>query len=379
MIYLDYNATTPVAQDVLDAMLPYFKDLFGNAASRSHLMGWDAKEAVDVSRRQIAGLIGAHPKEIVFTSGATESVNLALKGVYEHCSKQGKNHIITLKTEHKAVLDTCEYLSKYRNADISYLDVDKNGNIDLKQLKNSIRETTVLVAIMQVNNETGLIHPVEKIAGICNKNEVLFFTDATQAVGKIKVNPRESGIDLMAFSAHKIYGPKGIGALYIREGIDIVEQLNGGAHERKRRSGTLNVPGIVGFGKAAEIAEKQLDTDAQKLKKQRDYLENSLISSLKDVRINGSTTNRIAHVTNLMFKNVASEELLLALSTHIALSSGSACNSASVLPSHVLKAMHLSDDEALSSIRFSLGRPTTDEELEIVIEKVIAAVKRLRA
>ena len=378
MIYLDYNATTPVDDEVLNAMLPYFTEFYGNASSRTHLFGWDAKEGVEVARKQVAHLIGASYKEIVFTSGATESVNLALKGLLETGIKNGKNHIITVKTEHKAVLDTCDYLERNRGAKITYLDVDAQGNIDLAVLESHISKETLLVAIMFANNETGLIHPIEKIAAICKKHQVLFFSDATQAVGKIEVHPKKLGIDIMAFSAHKMYGPKGVGALYVKDGLELREQQNGGQHERKRRSGTLNVPGIVGFGKAAAVAQKRLNNDPQKLKIQRDYLENSLLNLLDDVFVNGDTTHRMSHVSNILFKNIVAEDLMLALSTHVALSSGSACNSASVLPSHVLQAMHLSDDDALSSIRFSLGRQTTDEEIDIVVKKVCRAVNRLR-
>jgi len=378
MIYLDYNATTPVAQEVLDTMLPYFTEIYGNAASRTHLLGWDAKEGVDKARKQIANLIQVATKEIIFTSGATESINLALKGLFEEGIQQGKNHIITLKTEHKAVLDTCGYLEKHRAAKITYLDVDKQGNLDLNTLENVIQDDTLLVSIMYVNNEIGLIHPVQEIAKICKKHHVLFFSDATQAVGKMSVHPKELGIDLMAFSSHKIYGPKGVGALYIKDGIKIKEQQNGGQHERKRRSGTLNVPAIVGFGMAAEVSKKRFAEDAQKLKVQRDFLESSVLAKLDGVSVNGDINNRMSHITNLLFKNSIAEDLMLALSTHVALSSGSACNSASVLPSHVLKAMHLSDDDALSSVRFSLGRQTTDNDIEEVIQRVVEAVKRLK-
>ncbi len=378
MIYLDYNATTPVDDEVLNAMLPYFTEFYGNASSRTHLFGWDAKEGVEVARKQVAHLIGASHKEIVFTSGATESVNLALKGLLETGIKNGKNHIITVKTEHKAVLDTCDYLEKNKGVKITYLDVDALGNIDLAVLESHICKNTLLVAIMFANNETGLLHPIEKIAAVCKKHQVFLFSDATQAVGKIEVHPKKLGIDIMAFSAHKMYGPKGVGALYVKDGLELREQQNGGQHERKRRSGTLNVPGIVGFGKAAAVAQKRLNNDPQKLKIQRDYLENSLLNLLDDIFVNGHTTHRISHVSNILFKNIVAEDLMLALSTHVALSSGSACNSASVLPSHVLQAMHLSDDDALSSIRFSLGRQTTDEEIDIVVKKVCRAVNRLR-
>ncbi len=378
MIYLDYNATTPVDAEALTAMLPYFSEFYGNASSRTHLFGWDAKEGVDNARAQVASLIGVSHKEIVFTSGATESVNLALKGLFESGIKHGKNHIITVKTEHKAVLDTCDYLVQNSNAQITFLDVDNKGNIDLKALKKTITTETLCVALMFANNETGLIHPIDKIAAICKKHQVLFFSDATQAVGKTEVNPKKLGIDIMAFSAHKMYGPKGVGALYVKDDLDLQEQQNGGQHERKRRSGTLNVTGIVGLGMAAEVAQQRLVADNQKLSKQRNLLENGLLNSLDGVTVNGDIDNRMSHVSNLLLKNVIAEDLMLALSTHVALSSGSACNSASVLPSHVLKAMHLSEDDALSSIRFSLGRQTTDEEIDIVITKVSEVVNRLR-
>jgi len=378
MIYLDYNATTPVAQEVLDDMLPYFTEIYGNAASRTHLLGWDAKEGVDNARTQIADLIQVNPKEIIFTSGATESVNLALKGLFEEGKRLGKNHIITIKTEHKAVLDTCAYLEEHRGAQITYLDVDTQGNIDLESLVQAIREQTLLMSVMYVNNETGLIHPIEQISRICKKHKIFLFSDATQAIAKMEVHPKKLGIDLMAFSSHKIYGPKGVGALYIENGVQIQEQQNGGQHERKRRSGTLNVPAIVGFGKAVALAHNKFTDHAVTLMKQRDYLESSLLGLLKEVSVNGDIDSRMPHVSNLLFKNIIAEDLMLALSTHVALSSGSACNSASVLPSHVLKAMQFSDNDALSSIRFSLGRPTTDKDIDQVIDKVVEAVKRLR-
>ena len=378
MIYLDYNATTPIEQEVIDEMMPYFREYYGNAASRTHLFGWDAREGVDLARKRIASLIGVHPKEIVFTSGATESINLALKGLFDTGQKVGKNHIITVKTEHKAVLDTCLYLQKIRDAHITYLDVNDKGHIDLNQLRDAITDKTLLVSIMYANNETGLLHPIEEIGTITREKNVRLFSDATQAISKIDVQPRKLGIDLMAFSSHKIYGPKGIGALYVRKGIEIQEQQNGGGHERKRRSGTLNVPGIVGFGKAAAIAQQHWKTDSEKLEKLRNYLEANLQQNLENITINGDIANRMPNVSNVHFEHVESEQLMLALSTHVALSAGSACNSASVLPSHVLKAMGLSDEGALSSIRFSLGRPTTQKEIDIVIRKIIEAVNRLR-
>ena len=378
MIYLDYNATTPVASEVVDAMLPYFTEFYGNAASRTHLYGWDAKEAVGKSRKIIADFLTVKPKEIIFTSGATEAINLAIKGVFEQAIIHKKNHIITVKTEHKAVLDTCAYLETYRGASITYLDVDTAGNLNVTQLEKTISEQTCLVVIMTVNNETGIIHPIKEIAQICNSKNVLFFSDATQAIGKMELYPKEIGIDIMAFSSHKIYGPKGIGALFLKDGVKIVEQISGGGHERKRRSGTLNVPAIVGFGKAIEIAAKHWKTDNDRLQKLRNLLVSEIQQKLNNIIINGNMQNAMPHVLNIVVKNVEAEALLLALSTHVALSSGSACNSASVLPSHVLKAMELSDNDALSSIRFSLGRETTQKDIEITIKKFVDAVNRLR-
>ncbi len=377
MIYLDYNATTPVAEEVLEAMLPYFRLYYGNASSRTHLYGWDAREAVEQARGQLADLLSADPREVVFTSGATEAINLALRSL-ALCALPEKRHFVTVRTEHKAVLDTCAWLEKLFDVELTYLGVDAKGHIDLRDLAKAIRPDTVLVAVMYANNETGLIHPIAEIAELCREKEVLLFCDATQAVGKVEVVPEGLGIDLMACSAHKMYGPKGVGALYVRRGLDLLPQLTGGGQERKRRAGTLNVPGIVGFGKAAELAAGRWRSDGERLKRQRDWLEGTLLERLSGVAVNACREHRLHHVSNLRFSGIEAEDLLLALSTKVALSAGSACNSAEVLPSHVLKAMGLSDEEALASVRFSLGRETRDEDLAKAVDDVVEAVNRLR-
>jgi cysteine desulfurase len=366
-IYLDNNATTPVDPRVLDSMLPFFTKYFGNAASHSHTFGWEAEAAVKYAREQVALLINAEPNEIIFTSGATESDNLALKGIFEMYAAKG-NHIITVSTEHKAVLDSCAHLEKL-GADVTYLNVNKDGIIDLKELESAIKPTTILLAVMYANNETGVIQPVKEIGMIAEKHSVLFFSDATQAVGKIPVDVIQDNIDLMAFSAHKIYGPKGAGALYIRRKnprVRITAQIDGGGHERNFRSGTLNVPGIVGFGKACELCKIEMQKDGDNMKILRNKLESALLETKKST-INGSTKHRLPNVTNMSFKNRNSAELMGKLSNTIALSSGSACTSATLSPSFVLKAMGLSDDEALSSLRFGLGRFTTEEEIDYTI------------
>jgi cysteine desulfurase len=377
-VYLDNNATTPVDPKVLEAMLPYFTQHFGNAASRSHAYGWEAEEAVDYARGQVAKLINSEPKEIIFTSGATESDNLAIKGVFESYASKG-NHIITCVTEHKAVLDTCKHVEKL-GAEVTYLPVQSDGLIDLKELETAIKPTTVLIAIMYANNETGVIQPVKEISAIAKRKGVLFFSDATQAVGKIPVNVIEDGIDLMAFSAHKIYGPKGVGALYVRRKnprVRIIAQMDGGGHEKGMRSGTLNVPGIVGLGQACEICRLNINEDAKRIKILRDKLENDLLQ-LEETQLNGNKENRLPHVLNISFKYVESEGLILACNKNIAVSSGSACTSASIEPSHVLKAMGLDDDLAHSTLRFSLGRFTTEEEIDYAIEQVKNTVTQLR-
>jgi cysteine desulfurase len=377
-VYLDNNATTPVDPRVLEVMMPYFTEHFGNAASRSHSFGWQAEEAVDYAREQVAKLIGANPKEIIFTSGATESVNLALKGVYETYSSKG-NHIITVGTEHKAVLDTCKHIEKL-GGEVTYLPVNNEGLIDVKELEAALKPSTILVSIMYANNETGTIQPIKEISAIAKKYGVLFFTDATQAAGKIPVDVINDGIDLMAFSAHKIYGPKGVGALYVRRKnprVKVTAQIDGGGHERNMRSGTLNVPGIVGFGKACELCMLEMENDSHRIAKLRDILETGFLK-LEEIFINGSKDHRLPHVTNLSFKYLASENLMIGINKNIAVSSGSACTSATLEPSHVLKAMGVSDDLARSSLRFSLGRFTTEEEIEYTVEQVSKTVLNLR-
>jgi len=375
-VYLDYNATTPVDSRVLEEMLPYFSQHFGNAASRSHAFGWEAEEAVNYAREQVAQLIGAEPKEIIFTSGATESDNLALKGVFEMYASKG-NHIITVKTEHKAVLDACKHLEKL-GADITYLNVNPDGLIDLSELENSIKPATILVAVMYANNETGFIQPIREISAIAKKHGVLFFTDATQATGKIPVNVNEDGIDLMAFSAHKMYGPKGVGALYVRRKnprVKVTAQMDGGGHERGMRSGTLNVPGIVGFGKACELCRIEMKKETERIKSLRDRLENELLKQ-EGIVVNGNRENRLYNVSNLSFKYPGGESIMPAIQKNIAVSSGSACSSASPEPSHVLKAMGLEDEQAHSSLRFSLGRFTTDEEIDYTIDEVKEVISK---
>ncbi|MCS6929005.1 MAG: IscS subfamily cysteine desulfurase [Saprospiraceae bacterium] len=377
-IYLDNNATTPCDPRVVEAMLPYFYDHPGNAASRSHPFGWEAEEAVDYAREQIAQLIGVEDKEIIFTSGATESNNLALKGVFEMYARKG-NHIITVETEHKAILDTCRHLEKM-GAEVTYLKVNEKGLIDLEALEAAIRPTTILVSVMWANNETGVIQPMREIAAICEKHGVLFHSDATQAVGKIPTYPKEIGIHLMSFTAHKMYGPKGIGALYVSRKnprVKVTAQIDGGGHERGMRSGTLNVPGIVGFGKAAEIARGCMAEEAERLRRLRDKLENALLE-LEETQVNGSRESRMPHVTNISFKHVEGEGLMMTFNQRIAVSSGSACTSASLEPSYVLVAMGLGDDLAHSSIRFSLGRFTTEEDIDITIEEVKKGVNHMR-
>jgi len=378
-IYLDHNATTPMDPRVLEAMLPYFVENFGNAASRNHSFGWQAEEAVDYAREQIAQLIGADPKEIIITSGATEGDNLGIKGVFEMYANKG-NHIITCTTEHKAVLDTCKHLEKL-GAEVTYLEVQPDGLIDLKQLEAAMKPTTILVAIMYANNEIGVIQPVKEIGAIAKKHGALFFTDAVQAVGKIPVDVIADGIDIMAFTAHKMYGPKGVGALYVRRKnprVKVTAQMDGGGHERGMRSGTLNVPGIVGFGKAAEVARLDMAADTERISKLRDKLENAL-KQIDETYVNGNPAHRLPHVSNISFKYVEGEGLMMGFNKDIALSSGSACTSASLEPSYVLKALGLGDDLAHSSLRFGLGRNTTEEQIDFTIKAVTDTVLKLRA
>lgn len=362
---------------VLEAMLPYFNQNFGNAASRNHSFGWVAEEAVDYARGQIAKLVNCNEKEIIFTSGATESNNLAIKGVFEMYQQKG-NHIITVTTEHKCVLDSCHHLEKL-GASVTYLNVKADGLIDLKELENAITDKTILISVMYANNEIGVIQPVREISALAKKNNILFHTDATQAVGKIPVDVEADGIDLMSFTAHKMYGPKGTGALYVRRKnprVKVTAQIDGGGHERGMRSGTLNVPGIVGFGKACELCMQEMAGEAKRLSAMRDRLETSL-KVLEESYVNGNTQHRLPHVANISFKYVEGEGLMMGMKD-LAVSSGSACTSASLEPSYVLKSLGLSDDLAHSSIRFGLGRFTTDEEIDYAIEHTKTAVNKLR-
>lgn len=377
-IYLDNNATTPMDPKVLEAMTPYFLQHYGNAASRNHPFGWEAEEAVDYAREQVAKLISADPKEIIFTSGATEGDNLGIKGVYEMYASKG-NHIITCTTEHKAVLDTCKHIEKL-GGEVTYLQVNAEGLIDLKELEAAIKPTTILISIMYANNEIGTVMPMKEISAIARKNGVLVFSDATQAVGKIPVDVNKDGIDLMAFTAHKMYGPKGVGALYVRRKnprVKVTAQMDGGGHERGMRSGTLNVPGIVGFGKACEQCMLDMESDTKRISKLRDKLESSLML-LEEAYVNGSREHRLPHVTNISFKHVEGEGLLMGFNKNIALSSGSACTSASLEPSYVLKALGLGDDLAHSSLRFGLSRFTTEEEIDYTIKAISETVIKLR-
>ncbi len=377
-IYLDNNSTTPMDPRVLEAMTPYFLEHYGNAASRNHPFGWQAEEAVDYAREQIAKLIGADPKEIIFTSGATEGDNLGIKGVYEMYASKG-NHIITATTEHKAVLDTCKHIEK-TGGEVTYLQVKPDGLIDLKELEAAIRPTTILIAIMYANNEIGTVQPIREISAIAKKHGVLLFTDAVQAVGKVPVDVNKDGIDLMAFTAHKMYGPKGVGALYVRRKnprVKVTAQIDGGGQERGMRSGTLNVPGIVGFGKACELCMQDMEADTKRISKLRDKLETELMK-LEEAYINGSTEHRLPHVTNISFKHVEGEGLLMGFNKNIALSSGSACTSASLEPSYVLKALGLGDDLAHSSLRFGLGRFTDEEQIDYTVKAISETVLKLR-
>jgi cysteine desulfurase len=376
-IYLDYNATTPCDPQVLETMLPFFSAHFGNAASKAHAHGWFAEEAVAHAREQVADLIGADSSEIIFTSGATESINLAIRGIAEKHAAKGR-HIITVSTEHKAVLDVCEYLQS-SGFKITILPVNQFGMIELAQLQASIQKDTILIAAMYANNETGLIHPVAAISDIAKQNGIPFFCDATQAVGKLPIDVIQDGIGMMAFSAHKMYGPKGVGALYVRKKnprIEILPLFYGGGHERKMRSGTLNVPGIVGLGKAAEVCQKLMESEAKRLRELRDFFWLEIID-IQGVIWNGQKDQSLSHVANICFDLEGGDKLIKMLSKHVSVSSGSACSSAAVEPSHVLKAMGLSDAKAHSSIRFSLGRFTTIQEIETTIDAVKTAVARL--
>lgn len=376
-VYLDYNATTPVDRRVLETMLPYFSEKFGNASSRTHSFGWIAEDAVETARQQVANLINCLDQEIVFTSGATEAINLALKGVWDNYQIKGK-HIITAKTEHKAVLDTCSALEK-KGAKITYLDVDREGIIDLDGLKKALNAQTIVVAIMYANNETGVLQPISEIANLVHANNSILFCDATQAVGKINIDVQDEHIDIMCLSAHKFYGPKGVGALFVRRKdprVSLFPQIDGGGHERGLRSGTLNVTGIVGLGKAAEVAKLEMWENAAKISGLRTRLE-QLLCELPDVFINGSTKNRLYTTTNICFQGMRSEELIKRI-PNIAVALGSACTSAIAEPSHVLKAMGLSNEDSYSSIRFSLGKDTTESDIKETIEQFTEAVKEIR-
>ena len=378
-IYLDNHATTPMDPRVLESMLPYFTEKFGNAASRNHAFGWEAEEGVETARKQIAKLIHADAKEIVFTSGATESNNLALKGVVEMYHEKG-DHIITSSTEHRAVLDTAKTLETKRGVKVTYLPVDKFGMVNPEDVRNAITDKTILISVMFANNEIGTINPIKAIGKIAKEKGILFHCDATQGVGKVPIDVQEMGIDLMSFSAHKIYGPKGIGALYVRKKnprVRIAAQMDGGGHERGMRSGTLPVPLIVGFGKACELCEQEMATDAARLSVMRDRLHATITKALEDVYLNGHPTERLPHNLNVSFAYVEGESLLMGCK-EIALSSGSACTSATLEPSYVLRALGVGAELAHSSIRFGLGRFTLDEEVDYAAKKIIETVTKLR-
>jgi cysteine desulfurase len=377
-IYMDNHATTRMDPRVFEAMKPYFMDVFGNAASRNHSFGWEAEEAVEKSRKQIADSIGATAKDIVFTSGATESNNLALKGVAEMYSERG-NHIITQVTEHKAVLDPCKRLEK-NGIRVTYLPVKPDGLIDLDRLRDAITDKTILISIMYANNEIGVVQPMQEIGKIAKEKGVLFHSDAVQAVGKIPVNVAEDGIDLLSLTGHKLYGPKGVGALYVRRRnprVQLTAQMDGGGHERGMRSGTLNVPGIVGLGAACEIANREMQEESKRMNFLRDKLKNKLMTELDEVVINGSIEHRLPHNLSISFAYVEGESLLIGIND-IAVSSGSACTSATLEPSYVLKALGASDGLAHSSIRFGIGRFNTEEEIDYAGNRVVDAVRKLR-
>jgi cysteine desulfurase len=377
-IYMDNHATTPMDPRVFEAMRPYFIDIFGNAASRNHSFGWQAEEAVEKARKQIADLIGANPKEIVFTSGATESNNLAIKGVAEMYAEKG-NHIITAATEHKAVLDTCKHLEK-QGIRVTYLQVQSNGLVDLDMLASAITDKTILISLMYANNEIGVIQPVAEIGRIARARGVLFHTDGVQAIGKVPVNVNRDNIDIMSLTGHKLYGPKGVGALYVRRKgprVQLAAQQDGGGHERGMRSGTLNVPGIVGFGEACAIAQAEMPEESRRLAYLRDKLRRKLETELDEVYINGTMESRLPHNLNISFAYVEGESLLMGIND-VAVSSGSACTSATLEPSYVLKALGAGDDLAHSSIRFGLGRFNTEEEVDYVGDKVVDVVRKLR-
>jgi cysteine desulfurase len=378
-IYLDYAATCPVDPRVLEAMLPYFSDRYGNAASRTHVFGWQAEEAVEAARREIATSLNADPKEITFTSGATESNNLAIKGVVEYLAETGKKHIVTAVTEHKAVLDTCKHLERH-GCEVTYLPVAVDGRVTPEQVAAALRPDTAIVSLMFANNETGVLHPITEIGAACRAAGVLFHTDAVQAFGKIPVDVEAMNIDLASLSAHKLYGPKGVGALYIRRRkprVRIAPQIHGGGHERGTRSGTLNVPGIVGFGYAAKLAREELASESARVFELREHLRRRLVTEIPHAIVNGSLEHRLPGTLNISFAYVEGESLLMGLKD-IAVSSGSACTSASLEPSYVLRAMGLDDELAHSSLRITIGRFTTRDELDFVADLIGREVARLR-
>ena len=379
-IYMDNQATTAVDPRVLEAMLPFFSVKFGNAASRNHAFGWESEAAVDHAREQIAKLIGAYsPREIVFTSGATESDNLAIKGVAESYKQKG-NHIVTCVTEHKAVLDSCKFLEK-RGYSITYLPVDRYGLVDVDRLEKVLTDKTILISVMAANNEIGTLQPVQKIGRVAKEKGILFHTDATQAVGKIPVNVDAMGVDLLSVSAHKMYGPKGVGALYVRSvapRVKLTPIIDGGGHERGMRSGTLNVPGIVGLGEACAIAQKEMAEEGERLIALRERLKNEIFRQLDEVFVNGHPTERLPGNMNMSFAFVEGESLLMGLK-EIAVSTGSACTSASLEPSYVLRAIGVEEELAHTSIRFGLGRFNTLEEVDYTVQRVVEEVRRLRA
>ena len=377
-IYMDNHSTTPMDPRVLDAMLPYFVEKFGNAASRNHQFGWEAEEAVENARKQIARLIHCDAKEIVFTSGATESDNLALKGAAEMYKEKG-DHVITCATEHRAVLDTCKALEK-RGIKVTYLPVEKDGRVNPDEVRKAITDKTILISIMLANNEIGTIHPIAEIGKIAKEKGILLHCDATQGVGKIPVDVEALKVDLMSFTSHKIYGPKGVGALYVRKKgprVRLVPQIDGGGHERGMRSGTLPVPLIIGFGKACELCEQDMPVESKRIAAMRDRLQTQIMKDLDECYLNGHPTERLPHNLNISFAYVEGEALLMGVK-EIALSSGSACTSATLEPSYVLRALGVGSDLAHSSIRFGLGRFTTDEEVDYTAKRMVEAVTRLR-
>jgi cysteine desulfurase len=377
-IYLDYNSTTPTDERVVEEMIPYFTQVYGNASSRTHAYGWEADEAVTTAKERVANLINAKAKEIIFTSGATEGLNLILKGIYEQNKDKG-NHIITASTEHKAVLDVCEYLENY-GVEVTYLPVDKEGLIDLEELQQAINDKTILISVMYANNETGVIQPISEIGAIAQEKGIPFMTDATQAVGKVPVNVDQDNIDILTLSGHKFYGPKGIGAMYVRQKyprIRLTPQIHGGGHQRGFRSGTLNVPAIVGLGKAAELRQYEQTEEAERIEKIRNKIEEELLK-IDGSKINGSIENRLPNTVNVSFEGVDAEALIMSVRDEIGVATGSACTSESLDPSHVLKAMGVKDEDGFSAIRISLGRLNTYNEVTNIIEPLKNSVNDLK-